>query len=285
MIAVCVPTYRLELYDKVFLPAWKNLFNKHNVILLTTVDADKSEDIRLDGYGTAKQIMGKDCDLIYPRNAGHKLLAFYYIHKYLPNVEYIVCLDDDVKPIGDTIQDHIDTLNRRVPISWMSIASLYTRGVPYGVRDEAEVVLSHGVWDGVPDIDAPTQLILGDKPSISYRQMPIPKGVYYPMSEMNIAFKRKLLPYMYFAPTTDGFFGCDDIWAGIETKKVIDRKGWAIVTGYSFVYHERASDKFKILEKQGKFIRYNETYWKKVPDEPYFKTYKEKRKRWEKLMK
>jgi hypothetical protein len=105
------------------------------------------------------------------------------------------------------------------------------------------------------------------------------------MSEMNIAFKRKLLPYMYFAPTTDGFYGNDDIWAGVESKKVCDKKGWAVVTGYSRVYHERASNKFDILIKQGKFIKYNETYWKKEPDEPYFKMYREKRKRWEKLMK
>jgi hypothetical protein len=284
MIAVCVPTWRPELYKKTFIPAWKELFDKHDVKLLTTIDAEKAGDIVLDGVGTCADIMGKNTDLIYPRNAGHKLIAFYYIAKHLPEVEYIICLDDDVVPIGDTIQDHISTLNRRVPISWMSIANLYTRGMPYGIRDEAEVVLSHGVWDGVPDIDAPTQLLMGDKPSVEYRHMPIPKGVFYPMSEMNIAFKRKLLPYMYFAPTVDGVYGADDIWAGIESKKVIDKKGWAVVTGGSMVYHERASNKFEILIKQGKFIKFNETYWKKEPDDPYFKVYREKRLRWQKLI-
>ena len=285
MIAVCVPTWRPELYAKTFLPAWKELLIRHDVILLTTYDADKAEDIRLNNIGTAKQIMGKNVDLIYPRNAGHKLLAFYYIHKYIPEVSHIICLDDDVKPVGDTIRDHINALEMRVPVSWMPIADIYTRGFPYGIRDEAEVVLSHGVWEGVPDIDAPTQLIIGDKPKVNYYKITIPKGVFYPMSEMNIAFKRKLLPYMYFAPTCDGVYGADDIWAGIESKKVIDREGWAVVTGYSRVYHERASNKFEILIKQGKFIKYNETYWKQEPDDPYFKIYREKRERWEKLMK
>jgi hypothetical protein len=251
------------------------------------LDADKPEDIELAGVGSGKEVMGENIDLVYSRNAGHKLIAFYHIAKNLPDIEYIICLDDDVTPIGDTIQDHINALQKKVPISWMSIASLYTRGVPYGVREEAEVVLSHGVWDGVPDIDAPTQLLIGDKPYIEYRQMPIPKGVLYPMSEMNIAFKRKLLPYMYFAPTDMGVYGADDIWAGIESKRAIDKKGWAVVTGYSRVYHERASDKFKILEKQGKFIRLNETYYKgdTSGDEEYFKVYKEKRQRWERLIK
>ena len=284
MIAVCVPTHRKDLYETTFLPAWKDLFEKHDVKLLTTYDAEKAEDIRLNEIGTAKEIMGENCDLIYPKNAGHKLLAFYYIAKNLPEVEYIICLDDDVTPIGDSIRDHIEVLNRRVPVSWMSIGTLYTRGVPYGVRNEAEVVLSHGVWDGVPDIDAPTQLLIGDKPYVEYRQMPIPKGVLYPMSEMNIAFKRKLLPYMYFAPTCDGVYGADDIWAGIESKRVIDEKGWAVVTGYSRVYHERASNKFDILIKQGRFLKFNETYWQEEPDDPYFKIYREKRLRWENLL-
>ena len=101
------------------------------------------------------------------------------------------------------------------------------------------------------------------------------------MSEMNIAFKRKMLPYMYFAPTTQGVYGADDIWCGIESKRVIDEKGWAVATGYSHVYHERASDVFKILEKQGKFIRWNEEYWKSPPKDPYFTLYKKNRKRWE----
>jgi hypothetical protein len=50
MIAVCVPTWRPELYAKTFLPAWKELFDKHNVTLLTTIDAEKAEDIVVDGY-------------------------------------------------------------------------------------------------------------------------------------------------------------------------------------------------------------------------------------------
>lgn len=288
MIAVCVPTYRFELYSKTFLPAWRKLFQKHEVLLLTSIDDAKRENIKLQVGETTTytidQIMGDDARLVFPRNAGTKLLSFYFIARNVPDVEYVMCLDDDVVPVGDPIQDHLDALNMKVPVSWMGIADIYTRGVPYGIRDEAEVVLSHGVWDGVPDIDAPTQLVIGDKPKINYYRMPIPKGVYYPMSEMNIAFKRKLLPYMYFAPTTMDFYGADDIWAGIQSKRAIDEHNWAAVTGYSRVYHERASNKFEILIKQGKFIKYNETYWKEEPKEPYFDLYRRYRNRWEMVM-
>ncbi len=300
-IAITVPTWRPELYQKTFLPAWNDLFVKHNVHLITSFDAEKVEDIYIkDKFGfiendfglntvshSIQVVMGENIDLVYNRNAGTKLVSFAYIWQKLPEIEYIICLDDDVTPIGDPIQDHIDALNMRVPVSWMPVGTIYTRGMPYAVRKEAEVVLSHGVWDGVPDIDSPTQLILGDKPKVDYYKMAIPKGVLYPMSEMNIAFKRKLLPYMYFAPTTRDVYGGDDIWCGIESKRVIDEKGWAVVTGYARVYHERASNVFKILDKHGKFLMYNETYWQgdTSGDEEYFKIYKEKRGRWEKWLK
>jgi hypothetical protein len=291
-IAVCVPTWRPELYEKTFIPAWSELFEKHDVHLLTSIDNEKLDGITLRSSEleypiTINRVMGKNTDLVYQRNAGTKLLSFAYIAKYLPEVEYIICLDDDVTPVGDPIQDHIDALNKRVPISWMPIADIPTRGLPYGVRDEAEVVLSHGVWTTTPDIDAPQQLILGDKPAVNYYKMAIPKGVLYPMSEMNIAFKRKALPYMYFAPTTRDVYGADDIFCGIESKRAFDELGWAVVTGYATVDHKRASNVFKILDKQGKFLMYNEVYYKgdTSGDEEYFKIYKEKRLRWEQWMK
>jgi hypothetical protein len=284
-IAVVVPTCRPELYQKTFLPAWQELFDKHNVCLLTVFDHENRDKIKLNDMGI-REVMGKNIDLIYNRNAGIKNVGFACIAKNLPEVEYIIALDDDVKPIGDPIQDHIDVLNARVPISWMPVGNVYTRGFPYGVRQEAEVVLSHGVWDGCPDLDAPTQLIRGNTP-MNFFRMPIPKGVYYPMCEMNIAFKRKMLPYMYLSPASDsfGFNRNDDIWCGIESKREIDKHGWAVVTGCSTVYHERASNIWASLKREARFIELNETYWQGEEKDPYFKIYREKRRRWEKWLK
>jgi len=201
----------------------------------------------------------------------------------MPEIEYIVCLDDDVSPVGDPIQDHIDALSMRTPISWMPIGNAYTRGFPYDVRQEAEVVLSHGVWEGIVDFDAPTQLVNGSK-EMEFYKMTIPKGVLAPISYMNTAFKRKLIPYIFMCPQIRGELErCDDIWCSIEAKRVIDRKGWAMVTGYSRVLHERASDVFSSLVKESKFIQLNEGYWKGEQKDPYFKMYHERRKRWENL--
>ena len=287
MIAVVVPTCRPELYEETFLPAWEDQFQEYNVDLITVYDHQDPKKVTLEHRGKKypiTELLPHDSDLIYNRSACIKNLGFYFVSKYLKS-QYIVALDDDVTPVGDTIGDHVRALNLQVPISWMSIGDTYTRGFPYSVRKEAEVVFSHGVWDGVPDLDAPTQLVRGIQP-MKFIKGVIPKNIYYPMCEMNIAFKRKMLPYMYLAPDSPefGFGRNDDIFCGINSKRVIDKKGWAVVTGYSRVYHNRASNVFSSLKKEAKFIEINETYWQGDESDPYFKVYNAKRKRWEELL-
>lgn len=286
MIAVVVPTLesRAEIFKK-FEKAWEPLFKKHNVTFIVIYDSDCP-------YGTYYNYANDEDDtilwnnpLIYTKNDGVRNAGFLAIAKEFHEIEVIITLDDDVLPLGDPIQDHLDALASRVPISWMSTASEYMRGFPYGIRDEAEVVLSHGVWQGVKDWDAPTQLVMGNR-DVTFYKGPIPKGVFYPMCGMNIAFKRKMLPYMYFAPM--GYkVGLDrfaDIWLGIESKRVIDKKGWAVVSGYATVRHERASNVWKNLQKEARGLELNEGFWKGDATDPYFKEYKGKRLAWQKLI-
>ena len=287
-IAIVLPSYREDLYHNGFMPKWKGLFEKHKVTILTVWDEEDPLKTALQINNkekiNIKKIMGVDTDLVCNRYAGVRSLGFAYVGLFMPEVEYIVSLDDDLSPVGDPIQDHLDVLNMRVPVSWIPIGNTYTRGFPYGVRQEAEVVLSHGVWEGVPDLDAPTQLITG-APPMDFYKMAIPKGVLAPISYMNTAFKRKLIPYVFMCPRIRGKLErCDDIWCSIEAKRIMDKKGWAMATGYSRVYHARAANVFSSLVKESRFIQLNEGYWKGEQDDPYFAMYHERRKRWENLM-
>ncbi len=286
-IAVVVPTIRPALM-KDFQETWKFFFQKHNVTLITVLDGKKPSTgiggvVDGDLGVTVETIMGKYKDVIYNFNGGIRNLGFAFVAKYLPEIKYIFTFDDDVKPLGDTIQDHLNALNSRVPVSWLSTGSEYLRGFPYGIREEAEVVLSHGVWDGVADWDAPTQLIHGNRP-VEFYKGPIPKGIYYPFCSMNVAFKRKMLPYIYHAPATEGVVRANDIFAGITSKRIIDKKGWAVVSGMATVRHERASNVFKNLVSEAVEIGLNETYWQGDEEHPYFKIYDKKRKRWKKFI-
>src|SRR5665213_2523194 len=272
-IALVIPTIRPESYD-IFVTDWAKLFLKHSVLTVVVFDGKNPDVTTGTDSKSAKEVMGKYATCLTNFNAGIRNLGFAYVAKYLPEVEYIITLDDDEKPIGDPIQDHIDALNMRVPISWMSTASEYMRGFPYAVRDEAEVVLSHGVWEGVADWDAATQLVKGSYRPVEFYKGPIPKGIYFPMCAMNIAFKPCVLPYIFQAPWALGVNRFDDIWAGITTKRAADENGWAIVSGFARVRHDRASNTFTNLINEAPGLPLNETYWQGDESHPYFKVYK-----------
>ena len=251
---------------------------KHNIKYIEVQDG---ENPTANGI-TIKEIMGKDADLIYNFNDGVRNLGFAFVAKFLPEVDIIITLDDDTEPYGDTIQDHLNILSMRVPVSWQGTANFFTRGFPYSLREEAEVVLSHGVWLGIPDLDAPHQLVGNIRKDAGFITQAIHKGVFYPMCGMNIAFKRKLLPYMYFAPMKDGINRFADIWCGIESKRIIDKKGWAVVSGGAKIIHNKASDVFKNLQKEAKGIELNEEFWKGKSKE--VQEYRKLAKRWEKFI-
>ncbi len=274
MIAVVVPTIREEQF-KVFRKAWGPLFQKHEVSLFPVFDGEPVKF--LEAYtepGAAVLRTGVPDewkDVIFNLNDGVRNLGFLSALKSMgKRLDVIITLDDDVFPYNgnDPIEEHIEALytsdgySRRVPISWFSSASEYMRGFPYGVREEAEVWVSHGVWQGVHDYDGPTQLVNGVKPATFYRG-PIPKGCLTNLCGMNLAFRVEALPYMYFSPMGKALgvqrFG--DIWMGLRLKRNLDSANKAIVSGYSTVFHSRMSNVLENLEQEARGIKWNEALW------------------------
>lgn len=277
MLAVVIPTIRPEQL-KIFLNAWKDQFQKHNAELFIVHDGENPYVEHKGQKYTVKDVMGEYSDLIYNKNDGVRNLGFALAYKM--GAEIFVSLDDDTLPNGDTIGDHLAVLNSRKPISYInSVEDIYMRGFPYWAREEAEVVFSHGLWTGVYDFDASTQLVLGT-PEPCHIKQPIPKGALMPVCVMNVCFKRQALPYYYQAPMFGDINRFADIWSGWEVKKWIDENNLSMVNGYAKVRHERASNPFVNLIKEAKGVQMNE----ERTDE-YFKLYKSKLKRWQAFLK
>lgn len=295
-IAVVVPTIRP--HDKaIFETKWIELFIKHYCTVFYIHDGETPEveqkiyfdkiksggKISTTTFFQLSEFILEVQELIYKKNDGVRNLGF--LMAAARDYEVIITLDDDCYPIEgtDPIQDHLDILGQKRPVSWISTATDYMRGFPYGVRDEAKVVVSHGVWDGVPDLDGATQLVKGISKQ-DFPKMVIPKGIYFPFCIMNVAFLVEALPYMYQAPMGfDGFDRFADIWSGINLKRDLDSLNLAVATGYSKIYHSRASNVFKNIQKEAKGLELNENYWKGEESDPYFKLYNEKRNKWKKL--
>jgi reversibly glycosylated polypeptide/UDP-arabinopyranose mutase len=272
-IAVIVPTIRPESWND-FTHYWDELFVKHGVLLIKVDDQSKYPDVITLDYTKNNLVpdkiitINKPLDWVFNKTDGCRNLGFYAA--YLQSAEIFISLDDDVYPLPgtDPIQDHINALNMQVSPNWMSTAQDWrVRGIPVG-GEKWPVMLSHGVWVGVPDFDAPTQLLNPNVQNIAFNRTNVPHGVLFPLCIMNVAFRRELLPWMYQAPMGQRLaeFGLPvgdrfaDIWSGVVAKLACDLNQWGVVTGYSTIYHSRASNVFTNLRKEAIFMEQNETF-------------------------
>lgn len=281
-IVIVVPTIRPDVLNATFIPAWQAQINRYQARLLVVLDGDEPQVTEISNPKCnfkRKDLPKTERGLIFDHTDAVRNLGFLYVARYLPETDIILTLDDDVKPHADTIGDHVKALSSKVPISWMPVGDHYTRGFPYAVREEADVWVSHGVWNGIHDYDAPSQLVKGNPPMQFYRGV-IPKGTLAPICGMNLAFRMEALPLVYYAPMGKkiGYERFADIWMGIELKRDLDMRDKALVTGYSAVWHNRQSNVFQNLIAESKGLAANETYWK-APS-PYRERHLLLRKRW-----
>ena len=171
--------------------------------------------------------------------------------------DMIVALDDDVRPDPahqGFLGAHWARLQTATDPAWTStLNESWPRGLPYFATDRhAPVILNHGLWNGVPDFDAPTQLVSSRVPvSADWIDQTIPRGCYFPMCSMNVAWRPAFTPAMYFLLMGPEYpfdrFG--DIWGGILAKRVADHLGFAVNSGSPAVLHKRASSVFTNLEE------------------------------------
>lgn len=320
-IFIVIPTIR----DLSFLNKWGGQF-ADTCIIVCEDRPQKSINIPKVGKKTyhyswqeIDNDLGKDSWIIPRKVSAIRNYGFLKAHQM--GADIIITIDDDCYPVKnhDLIKLHSQNLSLKTPFKWTNTypdaRHMYTRGMPYLNRQQAPVMLSHGLWTNVLDHDGPTHLQnLNFKAEFSEHFLQIiPQGAYYPMCSMNLAFRREITPLMYFPLMGEdkdgnkwGYDRFDDIWAGIFSKKIMDHLGYSVVNGAPFVEHRKASDPFKNLIKEAAGIEVNEKIWKEIdkvklssenvldsyqelvekvefPDNQYFKKLKEAISLWLKL--
>jgi len=274
-----IPTIR----NLAFLQAWGDAFDACHLIIVEdhrekSIDTPRNryksihwytwQDIRKD-FGSKEWIFSRN-------NAGIRSYGFW--KAYRMGAKTIITLDDDCYPADKNfVSQHVANLSLKAPEGWTTTYPhadfLFTRGIPYSVRNTHQAVISHGLWTNKIDLDAQTQLChpnIDMPPYPPFRQF-IPKGAYFPMCTMNLAFRRETTPLMYLPMMGNdpkghrwGYDRFDDIWAGIFAKKIIDHLGLSVVNGSPFVEHRKASDAQKNLQKEKRGLQTNEKLWKLV---------------------
>ena len=140
----------------------------------------------------------------------------------------------------------------------------YVRGYPFSLRSGVPTAVSHGLWLGVPDYDAPTALAKPNERNTRYVDavLTVPSKTLYPMCGMNLAFDRASIgPAMYFGLMGDGapWGRYDDMWAGWCSKVVCDHVGLGVKTGAPYIRHARASSALTNLRKE-----YSGIFWQEA---------------------
>lgn len=283
--AIVVPTIREDCIKK-FLKEWGDAFKNCAIYI---IEDNKEVSFDLPSLSNVEHFSWKGIDAelgndswIIPRKSDC-IRSYGYYRAWKDGAKYIITLDDDCYPGGETVkyrfvQDHIDNLERTSsPYAlspWTStIDGLKPRGVPF--NDTVRLMdtkISHGLWLENPDLDAVTQLSAKHleghwedsySPILQY----IPRGNYYPMCGMNLAWKVEITPIMYFllmGKLSGPYDRFGDIWSGIFSKKILDHLDMDVFSGTPMVVHKKASDPMVNLDKEYPGYRVNEILWNHI---------------------
>lgn len=283
-VGVVVPTIRSEQFER-FLSAWRpfwcgddariqpTLF-VHEDLPQPTVDVSSAEKSGLEIVRTSRAdiptVLGEH-EWIIPRQSG-ACRSFPMLQAWRHGCEYIVTLDDDCLPVegeGPTfLEQHIAAFTQD---RWFrTIDGDDPRGIPYGDRGKLSVLLNHGLWRGIPDLDGPTSLVRMREPRgvvLRAAREVVPAGMWLTLCAMNVCYHRDAIPGAYnllMGVDSYGFDRFDDIWSGLLLKRIADELGLAVLNGQPFVYHSKASNYFANLRKEALGIHLNEFVWKHI---------------------
>lgn len=275
-VSIVIPTIR----NLSFLSSWGKQFADCDLVI---VEDHPTQEIQTP-KGRYKSVhhytwldishdFGEDEWIFSRYNAGIRSYGFW--KAYTNGADVIITLDDDCYPVDrDFVARHAANLSLKAPQGWTTTFPhpdfVFTRGVPYGIRDTFPVKVSHGLWSNHIDLDGITQkkypavTFAGYPPLLSF----VPKGMYFPMCSMNLAFARDITALMYFPLMGKdpggrpwGYDRFDDIWAGVFAKKIMDHLGLAVVNGSPFVEHRKASDPDVNVKKEHTGLPLNEKLW------------------------
>ncbi|HVE92184.1 MAG TPA: hypothetical protein VNE62_07790 [Actinomycetota bacterium] len=269
-----MPTIRGDSIAR-FLELWREQFDGHRVIVVED-NPDKTFDLppHVEHYSwrDVDLDLGPDAWIIPRRTDCIRSYGFYKAN--LSEPEIVITLDDDCYPIEGTslVDEHVQALSSRAESdAWVATgAGTRTRGMPYlSTRRNNVTAINHGLWEGVVDLDAMTALAMspGEVDFQPVEQV-VPRGSYFPMCGMNLAFSGAATPIMYFLLMGQSWpfdrFG--DIWCGVIAKRICDHLGWAVRSGRPFVHHARASNVWSNLRKESPGYEVNESFWLAVDE-------------------
>jgi hypothetical protein len=289
-IGICVPTVRresLQTFVSAWQPVWHALAERHELVLFVHEDhPQRSFELTRAALGlevvhTAHVDLPErlgEREWIVPRGSG-ACRSFPMFLAFEAGCEYVVTLDDDCLPTSagpgsgaEFFDAHLAAF--RLDRWFRTLDGDDPRGIPYGERGRLPVLLNHGLWENVPDLDGPTSLVRARQPQptrLRAQREVVAPGVWFPLCGMNVCYHRSAIPAAYnllMGVGAVGFDRFDDIWSGFFLKRVADHLGLYCTSGLPHVNHSKASNPFVNLRKEALGIHLNEFVWRHVEAAP-----------------
>ena len=282
-IGICIPTARMEAIS-IFAKYWEDVIHcsiKEDISFSVFIHEDamlRTTDVVIPSANKVLHTCQQDLEKmlganhwIIPRKSG-ACRSFPMYLAWKDGCDFILTLDDDCYPPTDNSNlffiQHLEAF--KCDRWFQTISGLKPRGVPYTDRGILPVILNHGLWTGVPDLDGPTSLVISDAPSkvvLRANREVIPPGMFFPLCAMNVCYHRSAIPAAYnllMGVELCGFDRFDDIWSGLFLKRIADHLGLYITNGLPFVYHAKASNPFNNNQKEALGIGIHEFFWKHI---------------------
>jgi len=280
MITVVVPTIREDCIKR-WLTEWEEDLHDTRVII---VEDNPTKTFQISGV---EHYAWEDIDRdlrgdswVIPRRSS-ACRSYGFLKALEGPCEAIWTLDDDCYPETGVRGRYLGAYTAQLGYStpddrWFNTihhSGLHPRGYPYGIRGQVKpVMVHHGLWSNIPDLDGVTQLANPDfrLPPTTAPEV-VPYGKFLPFCIMNVGFRREFTPALYMLLMGKdkglvpwGFDRFDDIWAGLFVKKIADHLGMTVTSGYPGIHHSKASDPHRNVELEAAGMSAHEGFWEYI---------------------
>ncbi|MCM8534600.1 MAG: hypothetical protein NE334_01550 [Lentisphaeraceae bacterium] len=275
-LTTCVVAIKDEESFKNFSKNWeKELSQIANLVIVEnnathSFSSDQKNLTHLSWYDIDTDL-GKNYWII-PRNS--PALISYGCYKAIKSgAKNVIIIDENALPGEENIfQQHIDSLiQNEEEDSWHNILSnIKPKGVPFYNRTrKLPIMLNHGMWTENAVLDAAVQLsITSESEDINMNEGLVPKGSYFSLSNINMAFRADAAPLFYFlmmgTQNDFPFDGYGDIWCGVIAKKILDHLNWGCRSGHPIVINKKENNVWKSLKNDSNSLPVNESFWEKI---------------------
>lgn len=284
VIGICVPTIREDAalrFLREWLPLWEaerasevRVYMHHDAAQCGLTSHTSTVPCTFTSQADLPATLG-DAEWIIPRGSG-ACRSFPMYLAWKDGCDFVVTMDDDCYPDGDSgatfLADHVAAFSQD---RWFrTIGGDDPRGVPYTRLGSLPVMVNHGLWTDVPDLDGATTLVRRREPRnvcLPAGHTVIPPGMAFPLCAMNVCYRREAIPIAYnllMGMTPHGFDRFDDIWSGLFLKRILDHAGMYVTSGSPMVRHTKASNPFANLRKEAGALEVHEHLWEFVFDAP-----------------